>query len=501
MPRVAPPGTPSRTDRYLFPRHKLLPFAVSLAAALGLAALLVLFGLRGANAVASPGQLATSHANFEGSCASCHAPRVADVRCEHCHDPVGTGRYQNAGHVWFGTKTPESVQKAAAVDCERCHSDHRGRAFSLSLADDRQCRDCHFASLARHPEFAIVKAGIQREEGMQLSHKKHLKLVQKANLDDCQYCHEPTRDRRAFQPLNFDLHCGKCHLPGGFIGATDPMPAGAVVLPQDIDAGWARAHPRAEPDSKGRVVVSKLTHKDPWVLFNLTKIAREVDPEGAAARRAKLEQRIADLTAQLAFQQRPQPSRPALEEQEKELRRQSVALTSRPADSPERVRVRRDLARVQVQLELGPAPLGNVRPRARSQLEATLRQLQADLAALSAGGSKPVVLSEEQKQTRLTAMAALTAPCALCHVYDGPWMKPVQAGVSMLTRGNYDHLPHLKQIGCQACHTKVAESTKAEDVNLPSIQYCQSCHRPGRSRSNCAECHTYHPQTDPWPPI
>ena len=99
------------------------------------------------------------------------------------------------------------------------------------------------------------------------------------------------------------------------------------------------------------------------------------------------------------------------------------------------------------------------------------------------------------------ALTAMTAPCALCHVYDGPWMKPVRAGVPMLTRANYNHHPHLQQMGCQACHLQIAESKKAEDVNLPGVQSCQGCHRPGRSRNNCAECHTYHPPSEPWPPI
>src|SRR5262244_2907796 len=164
-----PAGNPSRTNRYVFPRSMMTPFWIALAAGMFIAGVLSFVALTKAHPLASPGPLATAHANFEGSCASCHAPRVADVRCEHCHDPVGTGRYQNAGHVWSGTKNPAVIQKAAILDCIPCHSDHHGRLFNLSAADDRQCRDCHFRSLAKHPEFAPVKAGISRDEGMQLS--------------------------------------------------------------------------------------------------------------------------------------------------------------------------------------------------------------------------------------------------------------------------------------------------------------------------------------------
>lgn len=497
MRKLVPAGTPSRTNRYIYPRRRIRPFAVSLGVALGLAILLGIGALSGARSIASPGPVATAHATFEKACASCHAPRVADVRCEHCHDPVGTGRYQNAGHVWFGTKNPAEVQKAAALDCARCHTDHRGRRFDMSPMDDRQCRSCHFAALSKHPEFALVKAGAQRDEGMQLSHKKHLKLVQKAKLDECQYCHEPTRDRRSFQPLNFDQHCGKCHLPGGFIGATDPIPAEAVVLPQDIDAPWARSRGRSALDSQGRVIIPKLMHKDPWILFNVWKIAREVDPAGAAARRGEVERRIADLTAELAMQQRPPVSKASLQEEEARLVREAA---SPRTSSAGRTRADRALARVRVEIELGPAPLAVIRPRARTHVEAVLRQLQAELANLTAGGT-PAALTAEQRQARLAALTAITAPCALCHVYDGPWMKPVQAGVPMLTRANYNHHPHLQQMACQACHLQIAESKKAEDVNLPGVQSCQGCHRPGRSRNDCAECHTYHPPSEPWPPI
>src|SRR5258708_3847550 len=107
--RLVPSGTPSRTNRYIYPRPTLRMFAISLAAGLALAALLIIAMFSRAKPLASPGALSTSHAPFEKNCASCHGPRIADVRCEHCHDPSGTGRLQNAGHVWFGARDPGAV--------------------------------------------------------------------------------------------------------------------------------------------------------------------------------------------------------------------------------------------------------------------------------------------------------------------------------------------------------------------------------------------------------
>ncbi len=500
MPRLTLSGTPSRTNQYVYPRGKLKLFALSLAAGLGVAGLLTLGVLTGVQTAASPGPVATSHASFEQKCAACHAPRVADVRCESCHDPFGSNRFQNSGHVWFGKNDRAVAAKAAAVDCARCHADHRGREFVMVRVDDRRCASCHFRSLPGHPEFALVKAGAMKGEGLLFDHKTHLEEVRKAKLEPCQFCHEPTRDRRGFEPPSFDRHCARCHLPDGSIGATEAIPAGAVALPQQIDAPWARARGKAEPDRRGRVIVEKLAHKDPWVLFNLWRISAELDPQGFARKREEVGRRIADLFAQL--QQMPSSRTLAsLREEEQTLSGRLATLSGDPARALERVHAERDLARVRAQIELGPLSLTAPRPRDRAQLEAELRQSRTELTNFQIGTAVKTPLSPAERRERLAAAAALTAPCALCHVYDGPAMAPVKAAIPVLDRANFTHLPHLQQLACESCHTRVAASTKAEDVNLPGVASCRSCHLAGKTRADCAECHNYHPRTEPWPPI
>jgi len=500
LPRKVPPGTPSRTNQYVYPRRKLKPYAVSLAVGLALGILLVVAAFSGSHSVASPGPVWRGHSNFETTCASCHTPRVVDARCERCHDPSGTTRYENAGHVWFAKRDAAAVRKAAILDCVECHTDHRGRSFDISPPDDRECRRCHFSSLSKHPEFALLKAGAQKEEGMQFSHKKHLKRVRDAKLDECASCHEPTSDRRTYRPINFDQHCASCHLKGGSLGPTDAFSAGAAVLPQNADASWARSAP-VEHDAQGRVTVTRLVHKDPWVLFNIWKTAREVDPEGKTARSQELERRIADLTAQMAAAQRPPLTAAELEQEERRLSAEAAALSRHPESSSDRVRLERALARARAERELGRAPRATLRPRTRGQIERELKQLNGELASLGGGGRRGETLSAEQKQARMAALTAITAPCTLCHIYDGPWMKPVRIAFPVLSGTNFSHLPHTQQLLCQGCHTGILESKKAEDVNLPNVRSCQSCHRSGQSRADCAECHTYHPSTDPWPPI
>ncbi|HYK41674.1 MAG TPA: hypothetical protein VE007_04735 [Thermoanaerobaculia bacterium] len=452
MRRLAAPGAVARANRYVRPRAMLRYFAGALALGILLAGITLVAVFHRAEPLASPGPLAAPHASLDKTCRSCHSPRVATERCEQCHDPFATGRLTNAAHVWSNARDPRAAARAARLDCATCHTDHRGRRFAMAAGDDRQCRGCHFATFGSHPEFALVKAGLQKEEGLQFSHKKHLKAVRKARLDDCLYCHEPSRDRRGFVALNFEQQCSRCHLPGGFIGDTDPVAARSVVLPQDIQAPWAKIRSAVSKDTAGNAVIAKLAHKDPWVVYNQVRLASQVDPAAAAARKAGLERRLAELTSRLA-----EPDKPTV---------QAAAL----------------------------------RPRRRTELESAIQSVREELARLAAVSSAPSV-GAEGKQARLDAISAITAPCALCHVYDGGWMKPVLVPAVELARARFSHLPHVQQIACAKCHSQIEESKKAENVNLPAVALCQSCHRRGENRTDCAECHAFHPQVEPWPPI
>lgn len=503
--RLIPWGTPSRTARYIFPEGRRPLFWISLAVGLGIATALAVALWSGTKTVASPGRLSSAHAPFEAKCAACHAPAVADVRCEYCHDPFGSNRMRNAGHVWFGTRDPVRVARAVQVDCARCHSDHHGRDFRMVRIDEKDCAPCHFAGMDRHPEFQRLKAGAPPvEEGIRFPHKRHLEEMKKAQLDRCQYCHEPTRDRRGFEPISFDRSCARCHAKNGVVGATDPMPHAAIVLPGEIDAPWAQAMVgNVQKLPRDKYVVGKLQHQDPWVIFNLWKIARVVDPAGLAQKRAAMLRRIDELNYQL----REPPTRgmklSTLRQRERELQGQIARLARDPRAAGDRRCAELTLSRIRVQIELGPLEMTAPRPRDRSALQADLRDLRSQLAdfdiAASGGPATPVTAAG--RDLSLSAAAAMTTPCAKCHIYNGALMQPVRAGLAVLERARFNHLPHVQQVGCETCHSKIAVSVKAEDLNLPGVARCQSCHRPGKSRSDCAECHRYHPPTEPWPPI
>jgi len=497
MRRVAVPGTPSRADRYVYPTARRRYVAIAVFAGIAAAAIGAFAAFKTSTPLASPGTLASPHAALDANCASCHGPRVSNSRCEHCHDNSATGRLENAGHVWFNAKDPKAASRAQRLECASCHTDHRGRRFAIAASDDRQCRACHSWSLGSHPEFALVKAGAQKDEGLQFSHKKHLKAVRKVRLDDCLYCHEPGGDRRGFVTLNFDQQCSRCHLPKGFIGDTDPVQARLVVLPQDMDASSAKLRPPVTKDRSGTAVVTKLEHKDPWVLFNQVRLASQLDPLAAEERKAGLQRRIDDLTARLAEANRPPVSLASLRGEEARLAREAA---SKAPGSSERSRADRALERARVDAELGPAPIAAAFRGGRIQTEIELERLRRELALLReipAAGA----LGAADKEARVQALTAITAPCALCHVYEAGWMKSVNVPSVAFRRAHFSHGAHLEQTNCRTCHEPVAESKKAENVTLPGIRSCQGCHKGGRSRTDCGECHTFHPQAEPWPPI
>jgi len=306
MPRGVSWGTPGRSESYTPLRGKwafVLPALVLGGAALAGLLLLHALGWRGS---ASPGAVASAHAAFESRCEECHTARagVVDVRCQRCHDPSGAGRLTNAAHVLVGSGDARKAAAAPAVACAHCHVDHRGRDRRLAEVDTRQCSACHFRSLSSHPEFALLRTASLEAPGIKFSHERHVKEFLKrggAEKDACLKCHEPL-PRGDIEPIVFDRHCASCHAKDGSLGLVEPVPQEDVVLPADLLARGGYNFRLEEFDtSRGRIAKATLRHKDDWVLFNLRKLRRELDPAGFAAERGALQSREAQLRRRLAL--------------------------------------------------------------------------------------------------------------------------------------------------------------------------------------------------------
>jgi hypothetical protein len=398
---------------------------------------------------------------MEERCGECHVPRqgVANALCERCHDPGGQQALAHPAHVLFGGRDPGEADAAAVLPCARCHADHRGRDQRLGAVGEALCHECHFASFARHPEFAIHSVKPRPFPGVRFGHEGHLKEIATATggpaAAACTQCHEPSPARRDFEPISFDRHCASCHASDGSLGALDPMPRADVLSPEEIrglgiSGDWLQEAEEYEvaPDSVAR---SAVRHKDEWVLFNMRKLRRELDPQGYEAERAVLAGRAERLKSQV----------------------ERVAAVQRAR-----------------------APAAVLLMGQQRVYQKALDEAQNRLQALSAGPAETAT-SDEARARKTAALETLTVPCALCHRIERGSMAPVAAARPVLVRAGFLHQPHLRQAPCVRCHPAVEKSASSEDVNITTVATCRDCHRPRAARDDCQWCHNYHPPAVP----
>lgn len=177
--------------------------------------LLLLLAPLGARAdLFSPGDLANDHADLEGlkNCTKCHeaGEKLSENRCLDCHDVVNALVKRKRGL--------HGRLQEGARDCQKCHSDHKGRAFDMggldaspkSFEHDRsgyalvgkhkkvECRSCHDARLINAPE---VKAFLAKKSG---------RRTYLGAPSECKACHFDEHREQIGQD------CKKCHDLAGF---------------------------------------------------------------------------------------------------------------------------------------------------------------------------------------------------------------------------------------------------------------------------------------------
>jgi len=112
---------------------------------------------------------------------------------------------------------------------------------------------------------------------------------------------------------------------------------------------------------------------------------------------------------------------------------------------------------------------------------------------------------------KIKALFAPRGLCAECHVVVPPAdaasldykIRPIQMTDRYLPRGDFNHdIPEHKrdatgQPTCDTCH-KASESANADEVLLPRLSQCASCHgktkdvTPTAASGDCTECHSFH---------
>lgn len=116
--------------------------------------------------------------------------------------------------------------------------------------------------------------------------------------------------------------------------------------------------------------------------------------------------------------------------------------------------------------------------------------------------------AEARQRADLAISEAFSArSCAKCHLVsppdsqDGVWtVHPFHQRPRWFESARFDHATHTS-VSCLNCHEGASTSKDANDVLLPKIKDCQSCHggnvaQSGLLQSRCVDCHGFHEADD-----
>lgn len=147
----------------------------------------------------SPGPLNESHAAYDHStgCKECHesAQGVTNAKCLACHAAVS---HKGGLHATFGGKR-----------CIACHTEHKGRSYSIINWNQVGGRDSFNHSVTafpltnEHARLACTQCHVRRLKSGRVSY-----LGLSAN---CQSCH---KGQHGFTRTELQTRCNTCHQPG-----------------------------------------------------------------------------------------------------------------------------------------------------------------------------------------------------------------------------------------------------------------------------------------------
>jgi predicted CXXCH cytochrome family protein len=497
------------TNRYLEAAGRGRLFAIGAVAAIALSALFVGDAFLGPATTIARGPLSESHALFGEQCSTCHVPMggVPNEKCTACHQQSGgaLGPYTFARHYLYRSGDHDrSAPGSSEMPCASCHREHQGRHEPLLEVADATCTSCHAVGSFRrgHPEFGFAAQRVPDPANLHFPHVLHVREVM-GEYDlieaeaSCLQCHTPEPDGRSFQPISFARHCDDCHLTPSTATAFLPIRArgsaapGVVTLGEIRRAGgpgggWADYwNPNEFREQDGRIQKRPVFHEDPWILFNLQQLRRQLYP-GAE---------LADLL-------RTSPEVPARdarrlhEEAIATLRRQIEAVRGEPSEEIQRELAMLNDLLVEVESRLARpfAPIDETRFDVRF----------ADRAEGLASGAID--------EAAFTAVVdSMTAPCQECHIVERATLRRVQTDQRTLWRAEFDHRAHVIHARCLDCHSAIpiresllADSEPATELdhagiqNLPAIATCRDCHAPRGPADRCTSCHLFHPDKTHW---
>jgi hypothetical protein len=275
----------------------------------------------------------------------------------------------------------------------------------MTRVDEGHCGQCHFRSFSAHPQFAVLRDHSTEAPGVEFPHDKHVAEFAKqgvAEKDSCIKCHEPSGQARDLEPISFERHCASCHAKEGSVGMVEPIPQAELIAPDALAAqGQVNFRLDEFETSRGRINKTFVRHKDDWVLANLRKMRRDIDPEGFGAERGALLARQSQLLRKLAL------SAPlagldleALKAREASLDSEIKGAEARIAAQAGAVDPPGGLARID-EVVIAAARLGDATARADAE------RLRSEIGALKGAAAVPAVLPAEEVEARKKELLAL----------------------------------------------------------------------------------------------
>jgi hypothetical protein len=393
------------------------------------------------------GPLSTAHAMFNNDCSRCHVEGFKTWdRLVHSNSAIRAVSNDTCEKCHLGPQHHPDVVRGESIACVSCHREHHGQG-PISRVADGSCTSCHrdlprsiepgahtdfrkVTTFADHPEFAQRWLGAPQDPGtVAFNHARHLPPDGVLT-----YFAEQQEKLRGPEPEK-DRRTQRKQLQCSDCHVPDE--AGRYMLPINYEKHCKECHP--------------LTVSIP------------IKAEGA------VKKDLAEFSQTPAPHQKPEVVRAALRDR----------LTRF-------IQANNDLLQTEPKGGAVPRPIPGSKPSApapvsKEQFEWVNQQLgQVE---------KPLLASK--------------AGCAFCHQEDKaarrpegglPSFAPSQITQRWFPHSRFRHDGH-RMLDCTQCHD-APSSQRTSDVLLPGIDNCRNCHnnRPGASaRSDCAECHTYHP--------
>jgi hypothetical protein len=389
-----------------------------------------------------PGSLSQVHASLANNCTACHAEPFVSVRdesCQSCHvdvhdhgPPARLARARPGLDGWGRLRLAvQETFNLPAGRCVDCHSEHEGPQ-EMAPTPQRFCADCHNGLAARLPDSRLGDAA------------------------------DFGRVHPEFQPSVLIRWDGETPVMQRVSLAAEPRENSNLRFPHQL-----HLDPSGGPAQMGRRLA-------PQFGFGRSLACADCHvptPDGTRFQPVDMEEDCG-MCHSLAFD-----------------RIGGTVRTLRHGSPEQVVADLREYYRGRT-----PGRPEILRPGARRrpgdvmQIRSTIQYAQA----LRGSGT--------QADRAIRGLFTRGGACYDCHLIEAPAgaslafrIRPVAFPTRYMHHGWFDHRPH-RQTQCATCHA-APSSRSANDLLLPDLQSCRTCHggeSSGEVPSTCAMCHDYH---------